>query len=153
MILVAAPPLKGPLYTESPPSFERVYAEHFDFVWRCLQGLGVSASLLDDAAQDVFVVVHRRLPGYEGRSSLRTWLYGVVRNVAFKQRRRRQQQRRGGWHGREQRWCRRWPVVWLRARHVLSERHQLRRDGLRGSVHAGHGPETSLRLRRDHLLE
>ncbi len=73
-----------------PPSFERVYAEEFDFVWRCLQGLGVQRASLDDAAQDVFVIVYRRLPSYEGRSSLRTWLYGVVRNVAYKQRRRRQ---------------------------------------------------------------
>jgi RNA polymerase sigma-70 factor (ECF subfamily) len=69
-------------------AFERVYAEHFEFVWRCLQNLGVSRAALDDAAQDVFVVVHRRLPEFEGRSQLRTWLYGIVRNVAFKQRRR-----------------------------------------------------------------
>jgi RNA polymerase sigma-70 factor (ECF subfamily) len=89
VILVAAIPLKDALPTAAALSFERVYAEEFDFVWRCLQGLGVPRGWLDDAVQDVFVIVHRRLPGYEGRSSLRTWLYGVVRNVAYKQRRRR----------------------------------------------------------------
>jgi RNA polymerase sigma-70 factor (ECF subfamily) len=94
VILIAASPLKDPFpletgsSVEAAPSFERVYAEEFDFVWRCLQGLGVPRALLEDAAQDVFVIVHRRLPSYEGRSSLRTWLYGVVRNVAYKQRRR-----------------------------------------------------------------
>ena len=63
-----------------PPSFERVYAEEFDFVWRCLQGLGVQRASLDDAAQDVFVIVYRRLPSYEGRSSLRTFLISIAVN-------------------------------------------------------------------------
>jgi len=30
--------------------------------------------LLDDAVQDVFVVVHGKLDGFEGRSSLKTWV-------------------------------------------------------------------------------
>jgi RNA polymerase sigma-70 factor (ECF subfamily) len=67
--------------------FDAIYAELFPFVWRCLRGLGVPEPLLDDAAQDVFVVVHRRLPEFAGRSSVRTWLYGIVRNVASNQRR------------------------------------------------------------------
>jgi RNA polymerase sigma-70 factor (ECF subfamily) len=89
VIFALATSSSHPLAAEAAPTFERVYTEEFDFVWRCLQGLGVPSSLLDDAAQDVFVIVHRRLPSYEGRSSLRTWLYGVVRNIAYKQRRRR----------------------------------------------------------------
>src|SRR5262249_20049740 len=54
-----------------------------------LRGLGVREPSLDDAAQDVFVVVHRRLPLFEGRSTMRTWLFGIVRNVAFNHRRAR----------------------------------------------------------------
>jgi RNA polymerase sigma-70 factor (ECF subfamily) len=67
--------------------FDGVYAEFFPFVWRCLRGLGVAPSLLDDAAQDVFVVVHRRFSDFRGRSSVRTWLYGITRNVASNYRR------------------------------------------------------------------
>ncbi|HEY3498103.1 MAG TPA: sigma-70 family RNA polymerase sigma factor, partial [Polyangiaceae bacterium] len=52
-----------------------------------LRGLGVREAALDDAAQDVFVIVHRRLRDFRGESSLRTWLYGVVRNVASNYRR------------------------------------------------------------------
>src|SRR6185369_14856561 len=63
------------------------------FVWRCLRGLGVPEPLLDDAAQDVFLVVHRRLAEFAGRSSVRTWLYGIVRNVASNQRRGTARQR------------------------------------------------------------
>lgn len=71
------------------PAFEQVYAEHFDFVWRSLRRLGVPPSAIDDAVQDVFLVVHRRLSEFEGRSSLRTWLFAIVRRVARNHRPRR----------------------------------------------------------------
>jgi RNA polymerase sigma-70 factor (ECF subfamily) len=35
----------------------------------------------------VFLVVHRRLPSFRGESSLRTWLFSIVRNVASNHRR------------------------------------------------------------------
>jgi len=79
---------------ERPPDapkvyeFEAIYAEYVGFVWRCLRNLGVPDRALDDAAQEVFIVVHRGLCGFRGDSQLRTWLYGIVRNVAYKQARR-----------------------------------------------------------------
>jgi RNA polymerase sigma-70 factor (ECF subfamily) len=63
-------------------TFDEVYESYFDYVWRCARRLGVAPAQLDDAAQDVFVVVHRRLPEFEGRSSLRTWIFGIVLRVA-----------------------------------------------------------------------
>jgi RNA polymerase sigma-70 factor (ECF subfamily) len=68
-------------------SFDELYAAHLPFVWRCLRGLGVPRSALDDAAQDVFLVVYRRRGDFAGESSFRTWLFGIVRRVAFNQRR------------------------------------------------------------------
>lgn len=68
-------------------SFDDIYAQYFGFVWRCLRSLGVPKAALDDAAQEVFLVVHRRLPEFEGHSTIRTWLFGIVRRVAFNQRR------------------------------------------------------------------
>jgi RNA polymerase sigma-70 factor (ECF subfamily) len=68
--------------------FELLYAEYFGFVWRCLKSLGVPERGLDDAAQEVFIVVHRGLASFRGDSQLRTWLFGIVRNVAYKQARR-----------------------------------------------------------------
>lgn len=38
--------------------------------------------------QEVFVTVHRKLPEFEGRSKLRTWLYGICLRVASDYRRR-----------------------------------------------------------------
>lgn len=70
-----------------PARFEDVFRDHFDFVWSGLRHLGVPLSAVDDAAQEVFLVVHRRLGDFQGRSSLRTWLYGIVLRVAGNQRR------------------------------------------------------------------
>jgi RNA polymerase sigma-70 factor (ECF subfamily) len=70
--------------------FERFYASHFGFTWRVLGHLGVPSSNLDDAVQEVWMIVHRRLPAFEGRSTLKTWLFGISLNVARNQRRAEQ---------------------------------------------------------------
>lgn len=44
--------------------------------------MGVAEGSVDDAAHDVFLVVHRRLRDFEGRSSARTWLFGIAWRVA-----------------------------------------------------------------------
>jgi len=69
------------------PSFDDVYREHFAFVWRSVKRLGVRDGSLDDVVQEVFVIVHRRLDDFEGRSSVRTWLFGIALRVARDHRR------------------------------------------------------------------
>jgi RNA polymerase sigma-70 factor, ECF subfamily len=69
-------------------SFSALYKNHFAFVWRNLRRLGVPESGLRDAAQDVFMVVHRRLSEFEGRGSVQAWLYSILRRVAADHRRR-----------------------------------------------------------------
>ena len=83
-----------PPAAESARAFRAVYEQNFGFVWRCLRSLGVPPALLDDAAQDVFLVVHRRFDSYRADVALRTWLFGIVRNVAFNA--RRSVRRKGG---------------------------------------------------------
>jgi len=65
----------------------RLYRDHVDHVWRGLRRLGVHEASVDDAVQEVFVVVHRRFGEFEGRSALRTWIYGICINVARNYRR------------------------------------------------------------------
>jgi RNA polymerase sigma-70 factor (ECF subfamily) len=72
----------------SPPAFAEVYQSCAALVWRNLRRLGVPEASLEDAAQDVFLVVHRRLAEFEGRSSLRTWIFGIVLRVAARHRRK-----------------------------------------------------------------
>lgn len=71
----------------APLTFERVYDRWFDFVWRSVRRLGVPDGSVDDAVQDVFLVVHRRLGDFEGRSSIKTWLFGIAMRVAKDHRR------------------------------------------------------------------
>jgi RNA polymerase sigma-70 factor (ECF subfamily) len=66
---------------ETRPEFREVYAQYFDFVWRGAAHRGVPRAALDDVAQEVFIVVDRKLPEFEGRSSLRAWIAGIVRRV------------------------------------------------------------------------
>ena len=69
------------------PGFQQVYDEHFRFVWRSLRRLGVREGDVADAAQDVFLVVHRRLGAFEGKAKMSTWLYGICMRVASDRRR------------------------------------------------------------------
>ena len=72
---------------------EAIYQRHADFVWRTVRRLGVDDAELGDAVQDVFLTVHTHLARFEGRSSLKTWLFTICRSVA-RERRRKQQVRR-----------------------------------------------------------
>jgi RNA polymerase sigma-70 factor, ECF subfamily len=80
----------------SPPAeldFDEVYARHFTFACRSLRLLGVEPDALEDAAQDVFGVVSRRLASFEHNASLQTWIFAIVQRVAANHRRSRRRKR------------------------------------------------------------
>jgi RNA polymerase sigma-70 factor, ECF subfamily len=65
-----------------------IFEQHAAFVWRCLRHLGVPAPDLEDATQEVFVVVHGRMGDYQERDKLRSWLYAICVRVAYRHKRR-----------------------------------------------------------------
>jgi RNA polymerase sigma-70 factor (ECF subfamily) len=65
-----------------------VFREHLPFVFRALRRLGVAEGDIDDVCQEVFVVVMRKLAEFEGRSQLRTWIYGICVRSASDYRKR-----------------------------------------------------------------
>lgn len=67
--------------------FLSIYDEHVDFLWRSAAGLGVPTDAREDIVQEVMLVVHRRLDQFERRSSLKTWLFGILYNVVANYRR------------------------------------------------------------------
>jgi RNA polymerase sigma-70 factor, ECF subfamily len=71
----------------SLPTLGVVYRRNHRFVWRSLARLGVPDDRLPDAAHDVFMVVARRLEEFEGRSSMKTWLFAIAIRVAQSYRR------------------------------------------------------------------
>lgn len=62
--------------------FRAIYDQNVGFVFRTLGRLGVPDRTLPDAAQEVFTVAFKSLARFEGRSALRTWLFGIARRVA-----------------------------------------------------------------------
>lgn len=82
----------GSSEARAAPSFQAVYRDFFSPIWRTLRRLGVEQAQLDDAVQEVFIVVHRRLPEFDGRS-LRGWLYAIAVRVASDHRRGTAQRR------------------------------------------------------------
>jgi RNA polymerase sigma-70 factor (ECF subfamily) len=69
-------------------TFSTVFEHHAPYVLRVMRHLGVRPEDLQDQCQEVFVAVFRGLPGFAGRSSLETWIYGICVRVASNHRRR-----------------------------------------------------------------
>jgi RNA polymerase sigma-70 factor (ECF subfamily) len=85
-----AQPFAGRMMTDAVTerrSFDSLYAEHFDFVWRSLRRLGVHPSVVDDAAQDTFVVLHRKLSELRAEASAKAFLFAIAQRVAHDYRR------------------------------------------------------------------
>lgn len=64
--------------TRVPLAFEAIYEQWFDEVLRWIRALGGPEADRDDLVQDVFLVVHRRLPHFDGRN-VGGWLYQIAR--------------------------------------------------------------------------
>ncbi len=63
----------------SPPEFAEIYRAYFDRVCRWSRALGGPAADNDDLVQDVFLIVHRRLPDFDG-NDVGGWLYQITRH-------------------------------------------------------------------------
>lgn len=66
----------------------QAFTEHVQYVARALRHFGVAAPDLEDECQEVFVVALRKLAAFEGRASMRTWLYRIAWKTAANYRRR-----------------------------------------------------------------
>ena len=78
----------APLVASSVPSFPEVYRDYAAYAWRVLRRLGVLDADVEDVCQELFLVVHKKLPEFAQRSTLRTWLYSIAIRCASDYRRR-----------------------------------------------------------------
>ena len=81
------PPPDPNVSAQELPSFDAVYQQYFAFVWSSALRLGASTAALDDVVQEIFVVIHQKLNTLREPSSLRSWIYGIVRRTVSDQRR------------------------------------------------------------------
>jgi len=65
------------------------YNQHFDFVWRNAMRLGCQDDWVEDAVHEVFFTASRKLDEFEGRSSIRTWLFAITYRVVQRMQRDR----------------------------------------------------------------
>lgn len=86
--LIASPDASMAEERPRAPTIEQIVAREGDFLWLTLQRLGVRSENCPDVMQDVLMIVHRKLGGYDPRSPLRAWLYGVCVHEAANHRRR-----------------------------------------------------------------
>jgi len=61
-----------------PHDFDEIYEKWFDEVARWIRALGGPDADRDDLVQDVFLVVYRRLPDFDGEN-VAGWLYRIAR--------------------------------------------------------------------------
>jgi RNA polymerase sigma-70 factor (ECF subfamily) len=69
------------------PTFEQVYVQWFHEVSRWARAFGGLDADLDDLTQEVFLVVRRKLPDFDGRN-LSGWLYRIAQRTVRDYRRR-----------------------------------------------------------------
>lgn len=70
------------------PDLAEIFEDYAPFVWRVVRRMGVAEADAEDVCQEVFLVVHRRVHEFEGRSSLRSWIYGICLRCAAAHRNR-----------------------------------------------------------------
>ena len=92
-VVVPVPVTSEPAPRQGSLVFAEVFRENVPFAWRCLRRLGVAEKDVEDVCQEVFLVVHRRLDDYDGRASVRAWIYGICVRKASEHRRLAYQRR------------------------------------------------------------
>jgi RNA polymerase sigma-70 factor (ECF subfamily) len=79
-------PEKAAAHDASPVRLRRLVDKHFDFVWRVVRFLGVPELAAEDAAQQVFCVVARKLGNIAVGSEI-SFLFSTASRVASEARR------------------------------------------------------------------
>lgn len=75
------------LRRRDPEALAEAVCEHARPLFRAARGLGFTAHEAEDLVQDVFITFLDRLDAFEGRSQLRTWLFGVLHRKGMERRR------------------------------------------------------------------
>jgi len=75
------------LRSREPEALSEVVRDHARPLYRAARGLGFAEPEAEDLVQDVFATFLVRLDSFEGRSQLRTWLFGIMHRKVQERRR------------------------------------------------------------------
>ena len=82
------PPLIARCVLGEDQAWRDLHGQYYPLASRFLRRMGIPASELDDACQEVFVQIFRYLNRFEQRADFRTWLYKLCLSQAGRVRRR-----------------------------------------------------------------
>ena len=66
-------------------AFEVLFRKYYDQVSRLVLSITKDHGLVDDIAQEVFLLVYRHLHKFRGQSAFKTWLYRIAVNETLRQ--------------------------------------------------------------------
>ena len=69
--------------------FQEIFRRYKNIVWGVCYSFTRNADDAEDLTQEIFIRVYRSLPKFEGRSSLKTWIYRIAINTCQNEIRRR----------------------------------------------------------------
>jgi RNA polymerase sigma-70 factor (ECF subfamily) len=75
------------LRTRDPATLRDIVDQHARRLYRAARGMGFSPGDAEDLAQDVFVTFLETVERFEGRSTVGTWLFGILHHKAQERRR------------------------------------------------------------------
>jgi RNA polymerase sigma-70 factor (ECF subfamily) len=81
--------LAGALSGEAMSGFEGLYKRHYPRVYSICLGMTGNASDAEDLAQEVFILLSRKLPSFRGDSAFTTWLHSLTVNLVLMHLRKR----------------------------------------------------------------
>lgn len=79
----AALPFLDRLRRRDPAALAEAVREHARPLLRAAHGMGFTGAEAEDLIQDVFTTFLEKLDRFEGRSQLRTWLFGILHRKAL----------------------------------------------------------------------
>lgn len=64
------------------PDMQAVVEQHAAFLLRTVRRLGVAETDVEDVAQEVLLIMHRKIDQYDPTCSMRGWMFGIATRLA-----------------------------------------------------------------------
>ncbi len=75
---VETPEIVAGIQAQDHEALEAVVNAYLPQIVRAARGAGLSAVTADDVAQETFITFFEKSPTFEGRSKIRTWIFGIL---------------------------------------------------------------------------
>ena len=74
-----------------PDDFDQIYQNYFDSVYRYALSLSGNRQIAEEIAQETFFKALRKLDQFQGKSSLKSWLCAIAKNLWLSKQRKKEE--------------------------------------------------------------